>query len=134
MKNHIALAQDEKLYRRFTKLDGGKVSASDLSFPDISVNRASLSVACDLLITPHQDKGVCSFFVSEIPDPFQHPDTGKTYSFLGCEDPEVGNAAHAEVRAFEDGQYMAGKSPPNLIKTYFRNELWKVLQTEILPR
>lgn len=134
MKKHIALALDEKLYRRFAKLENGRVAASDLSFPDMSVNRALLSAPNDLLSVPHQEKGVCSFYVKDIPRPFQHPDTGKSYSFQGCEEPIVGNAAHAEIRAFEDSQYMGTKSPPGLVKTYFRNELWKILQTEILPK
>jgi len=123
------LQSSEILYRAFRQLDDdGSVSPADIRFPDISVNRATLSKPEDLLIG-REDAGVFSFPVSGIPGPY----LDGSLKFFAEADPVVGNSAHAEVRAYVGGVYQRGYQPSKAVRLQFRIELAKATTVVIKP-
>jgi hypothetical protein len=127
----VKLNNSELLYRAFRQLcPENKVSAADIKFPDISVNRASLSKPEDLLNSKTQPIGVCSFLVSGIPSGYS--DSNINYNFVAVEDPLPDNPAHAEIRTLVNGVH-SSKEPPKRIKRQFRIDLSNEIKIVIFP-
>jgi len=105
------LSPSENLYRAFRELDkDGRVAASGLRFPNISVNRANLCEPEDVLIGRPSPVGVCSFYVRDIP--LEYIEGTVSYSFVAVEDPVPDNPAHAEIRCLKDSVYLQQEPPP----------------------
>lgn len=122
----------ELLYRAFRELDpNGRVSASGIKFPDISVNRACLSKPEDLILGKTQPIGVFSFFVKDIP--VQYVDGSNNYTFVAVEYPIPTNKAHAEIRVFINEMYSQNEPPPR-IRRQFRNDLANAISIVIQPK
>lgn len=126
------LADTEMLYRAFREVDpSGKVSASGISFPDTSVDRACLRAPHDTIANKTPPIGVFSFYVSDIPD--QYIDQNDTYSFVAAEDPTPLNPAHALIKFYKNGSYLKTEEPPKRIKRRFRADLYEKITIVLHP-
>lgn len=102
----------ELLFRRFLPqhlMPGKKVSPAAIDLPDMSVNRSKNGGRLEYVLVGHEDFGVISFVVDDIPPQMLHE--GCCYSFRPVHAPEKKNYYHAEIQCFDFvGEHISAKA------------------------
>lgn len=126
----------ESLYLRYgiEEFVDGQLALGAIRFPEMSVNRGSLSEPEDALFSEdrrYDGLGVVAFKVADVPGRIDQ-ENGPAYVFFLRHAPLEDNYSHSEICSAPEAQPESIRPPSNTVKLKFRIELSKQIKQDAI--